>query len=73
MKDMTAKLLMAGLAISMAFGPVVRAEENIKAEVGIDVLAVREEGFWAHLSRNWWSNQCIISKRSNSGCSKWLN
>jgi hypothetical protein len=51
---MTAKLLTVGLVISMAFGPVVRAEENIKAEVGIDVLAVREEGFWAHLSRNWW-------------------
>jgi len=54
MKEMTAKLLMAGLAISMAFGPVARAEENIKMEVGIDVLAVREEGLWAHLSRNWW-------------------
>ena len=51
---MTAKLLMAGLAISMAFGPMARAEENIKAEVGIDVLAVAEEGFWAHMGRNWW-------------------
>ena len=50
---MTAKLLMAGLAISMALGPVVRAEENVRAEIGVDLAAVREDGFWNHMSRNW--------------------